>query len=302
MSTRPSAADVRKPPPGGSFASAVAPNEGWRLCAADARARVADGFWKNRPPAPAFYRQKSLARVVKVHLFDRSPSVAPRSKSILFATIKHGTGKPPKPCITHGCSPLAKLSAVGAVGAENVPLARHLSRPRLAPRPARARRRIVHDDHPVYLIVEYPSLSFILSMSPHVPQFDEVRRRVARPRRRPPRAPLARVAPPPRCTRSSVARSSLPLRRARVRPARASASSSPPPSRRSRARAPCDASSSSVALVRATTLCGRDARALAHTRAVARSLDRPPRGDALSRPSRRPSDAAGRATRRARDP
>jgi hypothetical protein len=50
-----------------------------------------------------------------------NPSFAALSKSTLFATIKHGTGKPPKPYITHGCSPLAKLSAVG-VGAENVPL------------------------------------------------------------------------------------------------------------------------------------------------------------------------------------
>ena len=32
----------------------------------------ADGFRKNRPPAPAFYRQKSLAHAVKVHLLDRT--------------------------------------------------------------------------------------------------------------------------------------------------------------------------------------------------------------------------------------
>ena len=240
------------------------------VCAPLTRARRRRWFLEESTAGAGFQSPKKSSARRKSPSLRPSPSVAPRSKSILFATIKHGTGKPPKPCITHGCSPLAKLSAVGAVGAENVPLAATSRAHASPPRPARARRRIVHDDHPVYLIVEYPSLSFILSMSAHVPQFDKVRRRVARPRRRPPLAPLARV----HHLRVAPARPrALPPRaRARVRPARASASSSPPPSRRSRARAPCDASSSSSRSTptRSAVATAR-ARASRRRRAIARS-------------------------------
>ena len=267
------------------------PNEGWRLCAADARAASPMVSGRIDRRRRLSHRQKKSSARRKSPSLRPSPSVAPRSKSILFATIKHGTGKPPKPCITHGCSPLAKLSAVGAVGARKRPSRRHLSRPRLAPRPARARRRIVHDDHPVYLIVEYPSLSFILSMSaprPTVRQSTAAASRV--PRRRPPPRPPRSRTPPPRCTRSSAR--APPRARARVRPARASASSSPPPSRRSRARRTLRCVVVVVALD-ADALCGRDgARSRIAAPSRARSIARRAATRCRDRP-RRPSDARG---------
>jgi hypothetical protein len=62
-------------------------------------------------------------------IFCINPSALPLSapplpsKSILFATIKHGTGNPPKPYNMFGLVPSAYASVVGAdIGAEKVPL------------------------------------------------------------------------------------------------------------------------------------------------------------------------------------